>query len=439
MTVLSAPLSRPSRLAAPVTTRRRIRVRPANEPSRMTRYRGGTYSHTVDKVVFTDGTTARTDLIRLHPNLQAYSLDFMGIAPHHPSPYRLGTWSALPHLSTRGCEAEVEWILRHSFPMRSIADLSRRLRDAGYPLGPGNISEHEAIAGTQAAIWYFTNGMTLDTRPLNAPVAVHRGPGPVLTFEFDGQPQLGGYSLWTASETSVRLQKSADGLAWHDVSGSQLTTDAGKGRYQKTLGVGSTLSTSSRSRGALGYRYYRLVPAGADSGRTTASLDIDHVDFWLTGSGHYRNSDRIVHLYNYLLAGAFTAARENRNPLVDEAAVAEWEAGSRLVGPFGVRVPLRVTAAAGSEVVDADGVPITEPIEPGTDFYLRCAPGASATALTATTSHQLSGRVLTGVALAGPSHRLTPVALTTPTHVTMEVDIAWDADQAHADLVGECG
>jgi hypothetical protein len=28
----------------------------------MTRYRGGTYSHTVDTIMFTDGTCARTDL-----------------------------------------------------------------------------------------------------------------------------------------------------------------------------------------------------------------------------------------------------------------------------------------------------------------------------------------------------------------------------------------
>ena len=34
----------------------------------------------------------------------------------------------------------------------------RRLRAAGVPLGRGNITEHEAIAGTQAAIWYLTNG-----------------------------------------------------------------------------------------------------------------------------------------------------------------------------------------------------------------------------------------------------------------------------------------
>ena len=172
--------------------------------------------------MFTDGTCARTDLIRLNPNLHAYSLDFTGIAPHHPSPYRLGTWSALPHLRTRGCEAEVDWILRNSFPMRSTAELSRQLRQAGYPLGPANISEHEAIAATQAAIWHFTNGLALDTRPLNVPVAVHRAPGPVITFEFDGEPQLGGYSVRTTSETSVglKLQKSANGVVWQDVSGS---------------------------------------------------------------------------------------------------------------------------------------------------------------------------------------------------------------------------
>ena len=39
---------------------------PATELTRMTRYRGGTYSHTVDTIVFIDGTCARTDLI--HPN-----------------------------------------------------------------------------------------------------------------------------------------------------------------------------------------------------------------------------------------------------------------------------------------------------------------------------------------------------------------------------------
>ncbi|WP_205873720.1 thioester domain-containing protein [Mycobacterium camsae] len=427
MTVLSIP----SRTLAPVATRKRVRVRPVAEPTRMTRYRGGTYSHTVDKIVFTDGTTARTDLIRLNPNLQAYSLDFAGIAPHHPSPYRLGTWAALPHLRTRGCEAEVEWILRHSFPMRSTVELSRRLREAGYPLGASNISEHEAIAGTQAAIWHFTNGLALDTRPLHAPTAVHHGNGS-LTFEFDRQPQLGGYALWSSSETpfDVRLQKSADGVTWQDVSGSRLPIDTGRGRYQRALGVGSTVSSSSHGRGSKGYRYYRLLTSAPES-----AAAIDHVDFWLTGTGHYRNADRTVHLYNYLLAGAYTALRDTAEPLLDSAAVVD----SELVGPFQVSIPLTLDLTGGRALVDADGAPITETIEPGADFYLRFTPGSSGITLTATTSHLLSGRVVTGVALAGPSHRLTPVALTTATRVTIEFDITWDAEQPCPDVVGECG
>lgn len=81
-----------------VTVRRRVQPRPAVDIDRMTRYHGGTYSHTVDRIVFTDGTSARTDLIRLNPGIAAYSLDFHGVAPTRPSAYRIDTWSAVPNL-----------------------------------------------------------------------------------------------------------------------------------------------------------------------------------------------------------------------------------------------------------------------------------------------------------------------------------------------------
>ena len=420
MTVLSIP----NRAQTQVRTRRRILVRPATELPHMTRYRGGTYSHTVDRIVFTDGTTARTDLIRLNPNLHAYSLDFTGIAPHLPSRYRLGTWSALPHLRTGGSEAQVDWILRHSFPISTTAELSRRLRQAGYSLGTGNISEHEAIAATQAAIWYLTNGLALDTQPLNVPIAVQRGPGGVTTFEFDGQPQLGGYSVSACSDTAVtlRLQKSANGVDWHDVSGSQLTTNPAKGRYRRALGVGSTLSASSHAHRGRGYRYYRLI-ATAETGTPR----IGHVGFWLTGTRHYRNADRVVHLYTYLLTEARKALHEAAEPgLVDAQATAE----SELVGPFQVRIPLRLNATDGHAVVDVDGFPIGGMIQPGTDFYLRRPPGSSAATLTATTPDNLTGRVLTGVAMEGAAQRLTPVALAIPTDLAIEFDISWEADEA---------
>ena len=427
MTVLSIP----NRALAQVATRRRVLVRPATRLTRMTRYRGGTYSHTIDKIVFTDGSSARTDLIRLNPNLQAYSLDFTGIAPNHPSHYRLGTWSTLPHLPNTGCETQVDWILRHSFPMRSIAELSQRLRQAGYPLGPANISEHEAIAAAQAAIWYHTNGLALDTQPLNVPVTVQRGPGPMITFEFDGEPQLGGYSVWTdcGAAVGLKLQKSSNGVVWQDISSSQLTTEPRRGCYRRTLGIGSTLSASNHGRLGRGYRYYRLI-ATTDAAITT----IDHVRFWLTGTRHYRNSDRIVHLYNYLLTGASKAVRNTEEPqLVDTHATAE----SELIGPFQVPIPLTLSVTEAHTLVDADGLAIRNIVQPGTDFYLRPAPGASATTVTAKTPHNLTGRVLTGVALEGAPQRYTPIALTVPTDVAIEFDITWQADEPCTEIVEE--
>lgn len=421
MTVLSIR----DRALTRVKTRRRVVVRPAAELPVMTRYRDGTYSHTVERIVFADGTAARTDLIRLNPNLRAYSLDFRGIAPYLPSRYRSGTWSAVPHLRDRGCEAQVDWILRHSFPMITSAELSRRLRAAGYPLGAANISEHEAIAGTQAAIWSFTNGLILDTQPLNVPVKVKRGPGPVITFEFDGQPQLGGYSVWTTSADAVtlRLQKSVNGIDWQDISGSGVSTAPDPGHYRRPLGVGSTLSVSSHGHRGRGYRYYRLITTAARTGAPA----VGHVGFWLTGTRHYRNSDRVVHLYNYLLAGASTALRETDEPaLTADRAVAD----RGLVGPFQVRTPMLLNATEGHTLVGADGAPITGEIQPDADFYLRPAPGAFKATLSAT-APRLNGRVVTGVAAEAGQQRFTPVALATPTNVAIHFDIGWDGDCEH--------
>jgi TQXA domain-containing protein len=413
------------RTAGPITTDSRVAIRPATELTSMTRYRGGTYSHTVEKIAFTDGSWARTDLIRLNPNVPAYSLDFAGVSPRHPSRYQLGTWSELPHLRASGKEAEVDWILRHSYPLLPTAELSRRVREAGYPIGPANISEHEAIAATQAAIWFLTNGLALDTRPLNVPVAVHRARGQVTTFEFDGEPQLGGYSVCSGSDITavLRLQKSSNGVVWHDVSGSLLTTGTNPGRYQRTLGEGSTLSTSSHGRGGRGYRYYRLIVTSE-----TGTPKIEHVNFWLTGARHYRNSDKVVHLYNYLLAGAGKAVRSAHKPAVAPALVATHAvADADLIGPFRVTTPLTLATSDGHQLVDADGYAM-DAVQPRTDFYIRRAPNSSAATIIAKTPADLHGRVLTGVALDPAAQRFTPVALAIPTQTAIEFRISWEAD-----------
>jgi TQXA domain-containing protein len=414
MTVLSLP--RPARL--PVSVRRHVRARDA-DVARMTRYRGGTYSHTVDTIVFTDGSSARTDLIRLNPNIEAYSLDFTGHAPTKPSHYRVATWSAVPNLRTRAHEAEVDWILRNSFPGVSTAELSRRLRSAGYPLGSANIAEHEAIAATQAAIWHFTNDLNLDNRPRNVPVAQRRTANGIF-FAFDGEPELGGYSIELASRTAVSLilQKSVDGHSWLDVPASGLNVEAGKGTHRKALGVGSTVSRSRHGRRGEGYRYYRVVVL-ADS-----AVVIGAVRFWLTGSATYRNPDRIVHLYDYLLAGARQARKLS---VVAELVADDATVDGGLVGPFQLQATHNASlTAVGAAVVDVDGVELTGPIEPGTAFYVRPQPGRDGVLLTATvpaTSNGFGGRVITGVARDDINNRLTPVALAIPSPLLVDFAI----------------
>ncbi|OYN76316.1 thioester domain-containing protein [Mycolicibacterium sphagni] len=417
MPTVSLLTSAPSRVAA----RRRTQPVAATNLSRMTRYRAGTYSHTVDTIVFTDGTSARTDLIRLNPNIEAYSLDFAGVAPTRPSHYRADTWSAVPHLQARAYEAEVAWILRNSFPALSTTELSRDLRAAGYALGSRNINEHEAIAGTQAAIWYLTNGLELDNRPLNIPARTIERAGE-LRVEFDGERQLGGYSadVVTLAGAVLTLQKSRDGKVWQDVAASRVTVPAGGGRVSKSLGVGSTVAHHRYGRTGGGYPHYRLLVDG--------DATIADVSFRLAGSGLYRNTAPVVHLYDYLLAGARAARRAAVAPalIASEAVVAHGD----IVGPFQLVTAdaAKVVAGDGYAIVDADGATITKAVAPHQQFFLRVASGAGVTTLTVEIPGDprgFGGRVVTGVARDEVAGTFTPLALAVPVAQVVEFEIEW--------------
>ncbi len=404
----------------PAVAVRRV-VRRDAEITRMTRYRGGTFSPTVDTIVFADGSTARTDLIRLNPNIDAYSLDFLGVAPTRPSRYRPANWSAVPNVAARAYEAEVDWIIRNSFPTLGIAELSRRVRAAGHSLGGSHLAEHEAIAATQAAIWHFTNGLQLDNRPLNVPTRVVREPESI-SFEFDGEPQLGSYTVEFSTDgtATLVLQKSADGRHWRDVAGSELNVSAGIGRHRTTLGVGATTSETRPGRPHRGYRFYRLQVI-AHAG---VSVDIEGVTFSLDGSGNYRNADRVVALYDYLLAGADTARRLTVVPrLAADRAVMDADG---ILGPFRFdATDTAALAATGADLVERDGTLIDGPVEPGREIYLRPA-GHGRIVVTASVpaaSNGFGGRVITGVAY--DDHRLTPVALAVPTPKVIDFEISY--------------
>lgn len=422
MSALSASPSAvaPAALApARITVEPRIQSTSTLDVSRMTRYRGGTYSHTVDTIVFTDGSSARTDLIRLNPNIDAYSLDFSALAPTTPSRYEANTWSAVPHLQARAHEAEVDWILRNSYPVLSTAELSRRLRAAGYPLGKRNIADHEAIAGTQAAIWRFTNGLELDDRPLNVPLRVQRDEGGV-TIEFDGPRQLAGYTakLLSRNGATLTLQKSSDGRHWQDVAASRISVLPGTHDIAKALGVGSTLASSWYGSGGGGYRHYRLAVNGDASILDTA---------FRLGARKYRNPEPIVFLYNYLLEGADKARQSTVPPalLADDAVIDD-----DVVGPFQLQTTdaAAVIVSDGYSVVDADGVAIDGPLAPGSDFYLRTKLGSTATTVRVEVPgnpNGFGGRVITGVARDEFEGRYTPLALAVPAKLVVEFDLSW--------------
>lgn len=420
-----SPVISPAPLLAPaperVSVQRRIQPAPAVDLSRMTRYRGGTYSHTVDTIVFADGTSARTDLIRLNPNIEAYSLDFTGIAPMRPSRYCADTWAAVPHVQARAHEAEVDWILRNSYPALSTTVLSGRLRAAGYPLGSRNIAEHEAIAGTQAAIWQLSNGLELDTTPRNVPTRISRY-GSGLAVEFDGDRQIASYTVTVVTETggAVRLQKSADGQAWDDVAASVITVAAGGGQVSRSLGVGTTLAHSRSDRHGGGHRHYRVVVDG--------DAYVADVSFRLHGAPLYRNAEPIVYLYEHLLAGARAAREAAVTPslLAEEA----WVGADGLVGPFRLRASSSAALAAsgGHQVVGTDGSAIDRPVQPGEEFYVRASTASTGTTVIAKVpgeSNGFGGRVITGVARDEVAGGYTPLALAVPAQLMVEFDIDW--------------
>lgn len=403
-----------------VAVERRIQPTPSVDLSRMTHYRGGTYSHTVDTIVFTDGTTARTDLIRLNPNIEAYSLDFTGIAPTRPSRYSADSWSAVPHLQARAHEAEVAWILRNSYPAMPTTTLSERLRAAGYPLGARNITDHEAIAGTQAAIWNLTNGLELDDRPLDVPTRIEAHSGGV-TIEFDGDRQLGGYSAEVSTKAGavLSLQRSIDGIEWDDVAASTVAVAAGSARVWKSLGVGTTLSHSRDGRRGDGHQHYRLVIDGAAT--------LTDLTFRLDGSKRYRNAEFIVYLYDYLLAGARAARNVSVAPSL---AVSDAVVADDLVGPFRLDTSdaATITPSSGHLIVRNGSAAARALVAPHEDFYVRPSAGAVGATLTVEVpgkSDGFGGRVLTGVVRDEVDGRYTPLALAVPAQTVVEFDVHW--------------
>lgn len=420
-------------------TRTGLTTVPPAARSTFRRYRPGTFSATVETIRLTDGRSVRTDLIRLNPDLECYSLDLQGAAPRGTAHYTVTPWAEADPL--KDCAPEVTAILRASYPAVGLGELSARMRNDGYPLGRGNLQAHEAIAATQAALWHVTNDVDLDTRPVAAPVSVAvqrdgdteavpvaperpawvggitRDSGVRLHVNMAERVQLGSYSVVFASRSHldgvrVQLERSPDGRAWTPVPSSAVCA-TGEHEVHKVLGVGATLADGQ----GRGYAHYRVVIT-TDS-PTESRIGVERVSLTAAGRPAYRNPERVVHLYEYLLARVGRPAAPGRKVTVCLGGANAPGRHNHVVGPIlvggvapGQRFGLRALDA-GAYVVDDVGDPVFGPVTSTEPVFLRLPRrGQSLTARMAVTlpqSDDLEPQLLLGAAAPGAKPQFTPV------------------------------
>ncbi len=152
--------------------------------------------------------------------------------------------------------AKINWVLHHGYPGVALDALGSTLAKAGVKVNDG-ISEREAIAATQAAVWHFSDGVNLNlTKPLaennpaetNADVAALYGyltgdenkgiaqqPKPTLNIAADktegaAGTKIGPFSVATSGDITSLTTELPDGVKVTDADGKELkSTDVKDG------------------------------------------------------------------------------------------------------------------------------------------------------------------------------------------------------------------
>lgn len=406
----------------------------------LTRLRGGTYSPTVDLLHFADGSAALTDLIRLNPNVDGYSLDQDGRSPARLARYEYSVFDDVGNPRARQFELRISRIVAGSYPVVSLAQLSDILRTHRYPLDGVNLREHEAIAATQAAIWHYTNDSHLDTHPSHEWLEIDQTDGdPRLGFrtiplsgaaacipmEFEQPIELRRYEIAIRGKhdgVSVWLEKSTDGSHWRKVSTSLIEmsnedsaaeADANPW-YRKNLGHATTLTRTQSSGRPQGHRYYRVVLAASPDGASVLpEVAVTGLRFQPLSAAAERNSDRVIFLHDYLLRRA--RGDIHADPHLAEQARTGGATPSDWAGPF------TVTGAVGSISVSAQGGPVRvcnsegrtiDALRTHQQFYLApngAARGSSTLYLTVENQPVIDIVALTGTDTSSCTESYTPV------------------------------
>ncbi|WP_372663405.1 thioester domain-containing protein [Amycolatopsis kentuckyensis] len=153
-----------------------------------------------------------------------------------------------PKTSFNENNAKINWVLHNGYPGVGLDALGKALKKAGVETHDG-ISEREAIAATQAAVWHFSDGVNLDaTKPLaeekdagaNADVAalyayftgdqnkgIGEQPKPTLNIAADKTEgaaggKIGPFSVATSGDITSLTSQLPEGVKITDADGKEL-------------------------------------------------------------------------------------------------------------------------------------------------------------------------------------------------------------------------
>lgn len=194
------------------------------------------------------------------------------------APMHEAQWDKYPNPNNkfRSDRAKVNWVLHNSFPAMKVEDVATESRVAG-------LTQQEAIAGTQAAIWHFSNDATLAEQG-NDPrtVALYKfltsqdnhgiadEPKPTLAISKDelaghAGDKIGPFTLATTATGGVVSVTGPSGLKLVDEDGKELPGQA----EHRSVGEMKDLDRKST--------FFVKVPANLAPGNAQIKVDSDAI------------------------------------------------------------------------------------------------------------------------------------------------------------------
>ncbi len=230
----------PSALADDGAARGRVSENAGTVGYRLNLDGGGDYITKLFSLKLTDGSTLKLYCVQITVGMRT-DVDMV----ERP-------WNKYPAANSpfEKNSAKINWVLHHGYPGVALDALGSALAKSGVKVNDG-ISEREAIAATQAAVWHFSDGVNLNlTKPLaednpaeaNADVAslysyltgdenkgIGEQPKPALNIaspktEGKAGTKIGPFEVATSGDITSLTTELPEGVKVTDADGKELKT-----------------------------------------------------------------------------------------------------------------------------------------------------------------------------------------------------------------------